>query len=83
MSGLTTGVVGAQAESVDVPQAHHLERALHALGLAVRIEPRDRLAIVHGDASLVARLADATLRSHVVREARAHGFTHVALELAP
>ncbi|HSA56752.1 MAG TPA: hypothetical protein VLE53_13665 [Gemmatimonadaceae bacterium] len=62
-----------------------LERALRAEGMACRVEARERLAIMVPD-TLPAPGAGIDLATRTVREralalARAHGFTHVALEL--
>jgi hypothetical protein len=59
-----------------------LETALAERGIACRVEVRDRMAVVvlGGDPS-DARVRE--WRADAVRLARAHGFTHVALELPP
>jgi hypothetical protein len=60
--------------------APSLEVALDALGIPCDVEAHDRLAVVipRGD---VSALADAGPRRQVIRLARDHGFTHIALEL--
>jgi hypothetical protein len=62
--------------------AASLEHALAALGVACRVEPRDRLAVLvpaHAAAIDAALAPDA--RATIVGLTRAHGFTHIALEL--
>lgn len=77
---------GAHAGNAPEPAA--LERALRDEGVHGRVEAHDRLAIVIPDAAATPAIPEATewLVSRAARErtvalARAHGFTHVAIEL--
>jgi hypothetical protein len=57
-----------------------LESALAALGWPCRVDARERLAIlIPADADALA--ATSARREDAVRLARAHGFTHVAVEV--
>jgi len=63
-------------------RGQELVEALRAIGLDCRVDARDRMALIavhQGSAALV----DDALRGQVVALARAHGFTHVALDLPP
>lgn len=62
--------------------ATELHRALARTGLAAEVEGRDRLAVVRASDAAAAR-AMAARRGEVMALAIAHGFTHVALEVAP
>lgn len=85
MSGAMGGAeeaVGVAADaSDDERRAGRLAAAVAALGVAARVEPLGRLAVLHvaGD---VAPLADPALRERLMALATDHGFTHVALELS-
>jgi hypothetical protein len=57
-----------------------VERSLRVLGYDCRVEDRHRLAIIIPGPGAQAYEA---LRVDALRIARAHGFTHVALELLP
>lgn len=59
-----------------------LEAALHALGIDCAVEARDALAILvpRDHACDLSRLEQ---RELALRLGREHGFTHVAIELAP
>ena len=59
-----------------------LESALDAAGLPADVEGRDRLALIRARDVTAAR-AIAARRAVVVSLAIAHGFSHVALEVAP
>lgn len=63
-----------------------LERALRAAGVACRVEARDRLAVLVVDTEAAATEDPLTTvrerRAWIARQARAHGFTHVALDIA-
>jgi hypothetical protein len=66
-------------------RASALASALAALGLAASVEADGALASIalHGArASSDAPLVDAETRRAIIGAARAHGFTHVALEIA-
>jgi len=67
------------AERPATPQAAALARALEPLDLHVRVEVRDRLAVLHTAGSETDVLADGAVRGRVAAAARAHGFTHVAI----
>jgi hypothetical protein len=54
---------------------------LTGAGVTCRVEPRDRLAIVHPAAGTTLDLADDAVRLHVVALGRKRGFTHVAIAL--
>ena len=59
-----------------------LVEALRAIGLDCRVDARDRMALIavrQGSDTLV----DDARRAEVVALARAHGFTHVALDVPP
>ena len=60
-----------------------LALALADAGIHCTVEVRDRLAVVKTDGAGAAALGLSTTRDLAVRLAAAHGFTHVALELAP
>jgi hypothetical protein len=69
---------GALADALVDALAH----ALGALGIRGSVEARERLAVLVVDAATAAPdLADAELRRAALALARAHGFTHLALEL--
>ena len=55
-----------------------LQDALEALGLPCAVETRERLAVLIPRATPVLTVA---MRERAVELARAHGFTHVALEI--
>jgi hypothetical protein len=60
-----------------------LEDALRSIGTDVRVEQRDRLAVLAATADdALPDLSDAATRRAIVALASRHGFTHVALELA-
>jgi hypothetical protein len=58
-----------------------LARALQEFGVACAVEGRQGLAIVTVDAQSAAALAAPDRRQAVLAMAKAHGFTHVAVEL--
>jgi hypothetical protein len=62
--------------------ARDLEDALRQLGVEAAVDPRGTLAVLVSDPEL-AGLADPLTRATVVRLARDHGFTHIAVELSP
>jgi len=62
--------------------ALELRAALAQNGLVADVEGRDRLAIIRAVDAAAAR-AIAARRSEVTAIALAHGFSHVALEVAP
>lgn len=62
--------------------AAELRDALAGAGFAADVEGRDRLAVVRA-ADAAAAHAIAARRRDVMALATAHGFTHVALEVAP
>jgi hypothetical protein len=62
--------------------ASMLETELADRGIACRVEARERMAIVVLGGEL-SRARVREWRADAVRLARAHGFTHVALELTP
>lgn len=80
---------------VSGPDAAALETVLRGEGFACRVEARDRLAILVPDQASDAGTPDAgapnatsglvlrAARERALGLARAHGFTHVALELPP
>ena len=62
--------------------ASGLEEALALAGIPCRVEARDRLAVIILEAPNVNPvLVSREARSRALALARAHGFTHVALEL--
>lgn len=61
--------------------AASLESALRERGIACRVEERERLALLVPDGP-IALLEDAAARREAVALVRAHGFTHIALEIA-
>ncbi|HET7187551.1 MAG TPA: hypothetical protein VFI52_05325 [Gemmatimonadaceae bacterium] len=71
------------ASNVDGGDANAFASALHSLDLACAVEARARLALLVADAETVQRLAADATRREVIALARAHGFTNVAVELAP
>ena len=60
--------------------ADSLEAALRALGIACRVQGIERLALLIPDGAIEA-LEDARIRREAVGLLRAHGFTHLALEI--
>jgi hypothetical protein len=61
-----------------------LREALSSRGLVFDVEARDRLAVlIARDPAAAKRLTDADERKAIVALANEHGFTHVALEIAP
>ena len=60
--------------------ADELTRALREVGVRCRVEAYERLALLVPDEG-DDELADADVRDRVVALARAHGFTHAAVEL--
>jgi hypothetical protein len=61
-----------------------LREALSSRGLVFDVEARDKLAVlIARDPAAAQRLTDAEERQAIVALAREHGFTHVALEIAP
>lgn len=59
-----------------------LRSALHAAGLEAEVEGRERLAVIRPSGAVAAQ-AIATERARIITLAAAHGFTHVAVEVAP
>lgn len=57
-----------------------LVAALSSAGIACSVEPRDRLAVLVPPAGS-SLFADADARRTALGLARAHGFTHIAVEL--
>ena len=57
-----------------------LEAGLRALGIECRVEALDRLAVLVPEGPVDA-LEDARIRREALGLLRAHGFTHLALEL--
>jgi len=45
------------------------------------VEPRGTLAVLRVSPEVMTRLSDAAVRRTVIAEAKAQGFTHVAVEL--
>ena len=62
--------------------ATQLQAALARTGFAADVEARERLAVIRA-VDAAAALAITARRSEVIALAGAHGFTHVALEIAP
>jgi hypothetical protein len=60
--------------------AADLETALRAAGMRCSIEAIDRLAVITAD-DAEAELTTVRSRREALRLARAHGFTHLALEV--
>ena len=60
--------------------AHALASALRAEGLSCEVEAFDRLAVIVPD-ERDPDVVDRDLRERVLSLARAHGFTHAAIEL--
>ncbi len=60
--------------------AESLEASLRALGIPCRVDGLDRLALLIPDDDANA-LEDARIRREAVGLLRAHGFTHLALEI--
>jgi hypothetical protein len=56
-----------------------LEQALRDAGVPCRVEAYERVAVVQPDREI--DFTAAALRARVEEAARAHGFTHVAVEL--
>lgn len=62
--------------------ASSLQEALALAGLPCKVESRDRLAVITLDTPEATQaLLSREVRSRVLALARAHGFTHMALEL--
>ena len=62
--------------------ARALASALDRLGFPVEVESRARLAVLVASDATARRLAVPDARRDVIAAARAHGFTHVAVELS-
>ena len=60
--------------------AEALELSLRALGIECRVEGIERLAVLIPDGA-VSVLEDARIRREAAAILRAHGFTHLALEI--
>ena len=60
--------------------AETLEESLRTLGIECRVEAVERLAVLVPDGR-VSALEDARIRREAVGLLRAHGFTHLALEI--
>ncbi len=58
-----------------------LEQALAEQGIACRVEARAGLVVLIVDAESARAMGDAELRRTALAAAKAHGFTHVAIEL--
>jgi hypothetical protein len=58
-----------------------LERALHDLGLRCRVEAYDALAVAVAEPGERA-FEDENIRRRAIALARAHGFSHLAVELS-
>jgi hypothetical protein len=65
---------------MSVPARADLERALHGLGIRCTVEGRDALAVAIPAAD-ERGFEDGDLRARAVALARAHGFSHLAVEL--
>jgi hypothetical protein len=59
-----------------------LASALDGIGVPCRVESRARLAILSTSTAIAQQLAALELRREVVALAKAHGFTHIAVELS-
>ena len=62
--------------------AESFRSALAAAGIAAAVEERERLAVITARDAFASR-AIVVERERVVSMAKTHGFSHVALELAP
>lgn len=58
-----------------------LAAALEHLGLPCSVEPRERLAVLRAPERIARQLTDIETRRDMIALAKAHGFTHVAVEL--
>jgi pyridinium-3,5-biscarboxylic acid mononucleotide sulfurtransferase len=58
-----------------------LGAALQGAELPVRVEARERLAVLQCDAPAVQKFCDAGVRANAIDVARRYGFTHVAIEI--
>jgi hypothetical protein len=63
-------------------KADQLVAALVGMGLPAKVEPRASLAVVQVTADVMARLSEPEVRRAVIAQAKAMGFTHVAVELS-
>jgi hypothetical protein len=64
-------------------KADRLVAALVGMGLPGRVEPRGPLAVLIVDRATLDRLGQPGMRAQALALAKEHGFTHVAVELAP
>jgi len=71
----------SSSESDDKKKADRLVAALVGMSVPALVEPRGTLAVLRVTPEVMARLSDAAVRRTVVAEAKAQGFTHVAVEL--
>jgi hypothetical protein len=65
----------------EMQRAEALADALRAAGVPCDVEPRAGLAIVTTTFADSARLTESAARREIIALAKAHGFTHVAVEL--
>lgn len=63
-------------------KADQLVAALVGMGVPAKVEPRASLAVVQVTADVMARLSEPEVRRAVLAQAKALGFTHVAVELS-
>jgi PP-loop superfamily ATP-utilizing enzyme len=70
--------------AVAVGDANAFRRSLAGQGITCEVQSRDRLAVVRaGRDADIERFREPEIRRFVLDAARSHGFTHVAVDLAP
>jgi len=76
-----SAMFSSSAESDDKKKADQLVAALVGMSVPALVEPRGTLAVLRVTPEVMGRLSDPAVRRTVVAEAKAQGFTHVAVEL--
>ena len=76
-------IVRPRGSAEDRDRATALARALARADMSCAVEARAGLAMIVCDETLQLRLASSDVRREVLALAKEHGFTHIAVELAP
>jgi hypothetical protein len=78
-----SAMFSSQGDAESRRKADRLVAALVGMGLPGRVEPRSALAVLIVTPDTLKRLGEPAVRTQVLALAREHGFTHIAVELAP
>ncbi|MDB4884920.1 MAG: hypothetical protein JWN79_358 [Gemmatimonadetes bacterium] len=76
-----SAMFASSADSDARKKADRLVAALVGMSVPGLVEPRGTLAVLRVSADVMARLGEPGVRRQVLALAKAHGFSHVAVEL--